>query len=122
GGTGFVFHDLNAGSLADTVGWAVSTWYDRPAHIDAMRRRAMRDDHSWDRAAREYVGLYLSAYARRRGHEFPGAAPDERPAERAPGVARARPATAERARRAPDGRARARGRPKRRLARRSRRG
>ena len=54
-GTGFVFDDLDPGSLADTIGWAVSTWYNRPAHIEAMRRRAMRDDHSWDRAAREYV-------------------------------------------------------------------
>jgi starch synthase len=78
GGTGFVFHDLDPQSLADTVGWAVSTWYDRPAHIDAMRRRAMRDDHSWDQAAREYVDLYLAAYARRRGHGFPGAVPARR--------------------------------------------
>ena len=79
-GTGFVFHDLNAGSLADTIGWAVSTWYDRPAHIEAMRRRAMTDDHSWERAAREYRELYRAAYARRRGHPFPEAAPDQRPA------------------------------------------
>ena len=41
GGTGFVFHDLDPDSLADTIGWAVSTWYNRPAHIEAMRRRAM---------------------------------------------------------------------------------
>ena len=86
GGTGFVFHDLNAGSLADTIGWAISTWYERPGHIEAMRRRAMREDHSWDRAASEYVDLYLTAYARRRGHAFPGTAPIERvvPAEEEP--------------------------------------
>jgi len=74
GGTGFVFHDLDPGSLADTVGWAVWTWYHRPAHIEAMRQRAMREDHSWDRAAREYSRLYHAAYARRRGHDFPAAA------------------------------------------------
>ena len=73
GGTGFVFHDLNPASLGDTIGWAVSTWYDRPEHIDPMRRRAMLEDHSWDRSAREYVELYLAAYARRRGQAFPGA-------------------------------------------------
>jgi len=78
GGTGFVFHDLNPGSLADTIGWAVSTWYDRPEHIDPMRRRAMLEDHSWDRSAREYVELYLAAYARRRGQAFPGAVAAER--------------------------------------------
>src|SRR5262249_31456504 len=72
-GTGFVFHDLRPDSLADTIGWAVSTWYDRPAHIALMRRRAMAQDHSWDRAAREYAQLYLTAYARRRGHAFPEA-------------------------------------------------
>jgi starch synthase len=93
GGTGFVFDDLDPGSLADTIGWAVSTWYDRPAHIEAMRRRAMQDDHSWDQAAREYVQLYLAAYARRRGHGFPAAASAEplAAAGRVPGEA-SRPA------------------------------
>ncbi len=70
GGTGFVFQDLTAGALADTIGWAVSTWYDRPAHVAAMRRRAMAQDFSWDRAARAYDRLYRDAYARRRGHAF----------------------------------------------------
>jgi starch synthase len=89
GGTGFVFHDLDPVSLADTIGWAVSTWYNRPAHIEAMRRRAMRDDHSWEQAAREYVQLYLAAYARRRGHAFPGtvAAQRHETAGRGPGEA-----------------------------------
>ena len=72
-GTGFVFHDLRPDSLADTIGWAVSTWYNRPTQIDAMRRRAMGEDHSWGRAAGEYTRLYLAAYARRRGHGFPEA-------------------------------------------------
>src|SRR4051812_43665967 len=70
GGTGFIFNDLRPDSLADTIGWATSTWYDRPEHIDAMRKRAMAQDFSWDRAAREYEVLYLDAYARRRGHAY----------------------------------------------------
>jgi starch synthase len=74
-GTGFVFRDLRADSLADTIGWAVSTWYDRPAHIEAMRLRAMAEDHSWNRAAQTYETLYLDAYARRRGHPFAPAVP-----------------------------------------------
>ena len=65
GGTGFAFHDLTPGSLADTIGWAVSTWYDRPAHIAGMRRRAMREDHSWDTSARAYVALYATALGQR---------------------------------------------------------
>ena len=76
-GTGVVFHYLRPNSLADTIGWAVSTWYERPAHIEQMRRRAMARDHSWDRSAREYLELYLAAYARRRGHAF-AAAPERR--------------------------------------------
>jgi starch synthase len=69
-GTGFVFHDLRPDSLADTIGWAVSTWYDRRGHVDAMRRRVMAEDHSWSQAAQVYENLYLAAYARRRGHPF----------------------------------------------------
>jgi starch synthase len=69
-GTGFVFHDLTPGAFADTVGWAVSTWYDRPAHIGLLRRQAMAQDFSWERAARAYEQLSLQAYARRRGHPF----------------------------------------------------
>jgi starch synthase len=77
-GTGFVFEELRPDSLADTIGWAVSTWYQRPAQIEQMRRRAMARDHSWDRSAHEYVALYLGAYASRRGHAFVGASGVER--------------------------------------------
>jgi len=70
GGTGFMFSDLSPNALANTIGWAVSTWYDRPQHIDGMRRRAMAQDFSWERAARDYRDLYLGAYERRRGHAF----------------------------------------------------
>jgi starch synthase len=72
GGTGFMFNDLRPESLANTIGWAVSTWFDRPAHIAAMRHRAMEQDFSWARAAEAYRALYLSAYQRRRGHAFTG--------------------------------------------------
>jgi starch synthase len=70
-GTGFIFWDLTAGALADTVGWALSTYFERPAHIEAMRKRAMQQDFSWDRAAAAYEGLYHEAYQIRRGHAFP---------------------------------------------------
>jgi len=70
GGTGFVLADLNAASLTDTIGWALATWYQRPAHIAAMRTRAMAQDFSWQRAAAAYRDLYHAAYERRRGHPF----------------------------------------------------
>jgi starch synthase len=70
GGTGFMFGDLTVDALSNTIGWALSTYYDRPKHVTAMRKRAMAQDFSWDRAAAEYERLYLEAYARRRKHPF----------------------------------------------------
>jgi starch synthase len=87
GGTGFMFDHLTPDAVASTVGWAVSTWYDRPHHVQAMRRRAMAQDFSWDRAAETYERLYLAAYQRRRGHPFPGRVGP--PAERGDGPGRA---------------------------------
>ena len=72
GGTGFMFNDLTIEAIANTVGWALSTYYDRPKHITAMRKRAMEQDFSWDRAAADYEKLYLEAYQRRRKHPFAG--------------------------------------------------
>jgi starch synthase len=72
GGTGFMFNDLTVDAIANTVGWALSTYYDRPKHITAMRKRAMSQDFSWDRAAADYERLYRDAYQRRRQHAFAG--------------------------------------------------
>jgi starch synthase len=72
-GTGFVFSDLSPSSLADTIGWAVSTWYDRPGHITRLRSTAMRQDFSWDHVADEYEQLYRDAWRRRRGDLASGA-------------------------------------------------
>jgi starch synthase len=72
GGTGFRFDDLTPESLGNTIGWALSTYFDRPRHVETMRRRAMGQDFSWDRAAGEYEALYREAYQRRRGQPFPG--------------------------------------------------
>ena len=69
-GTGFVFWDLNPDTIADTIGWALSTYFDRPQHIAQMQRKAMAQDFSWDRAAAAYEQLYLEAYQMRRGHPF----------------------------------------------------
>jgi starch synthase len=69
-GTGFVFNDLTPGALYNVIGWALSTWYDRPAHVARMREIAMTQDFSWDRSAAEYERVYHAAYHRRRGHPF----------------------------------------------------
>src|SRR5262249_11724325 len=66
-GTGFRFGGLTPSRLGDRIGWALSTWWDRPAHVATMRRRAMRQDFSWARAAGEYEALYRGAVSRRSG-------------------------------------------------------
>jgi starch synthase len=69
-GTGFRFDNLDPDSLANAIGWALSTFHDRPPHIATMRARAMAQDFSWARAAASYEQLYREAYERRRGHPF----------------------------------------------------
>jgi starch synthase len=71
-GTGFSFDDLNVEALGNTIGWALSTYYDRPEHFARLRATGMDKDFSWDRAAAEYEALYRRAYRTRRGEDFPG--------------------------------------------------
>ena len=67
-GTGFVFDDLTPKAIANSVGWAVWAWYNRPEDILAMRRRAMQQRFSWEKSAARYVELYQWAVDRRLGH------------------------------------------------------
>ncbi len=60
-GTGFVIDELNPRSLFDGIGWAQSTYFQRPGDIDRMRRLAMSQDFSWDRSAAEYEKAYWRA-------------------------------------------------------------
>ena len=57
-GTGFLFDDLTPETIYYTVGWAVSTWYDRPEHIVKMRREGMSRRFSWEESAHRYRELY----------------------------------------------------------------
>lgn len=68
-GTGFKFHDATPRALHDTVGWAVSTYYDRPAHLRTMRRAAMGRDFSWRSMADGYERLYGRAVEVKREHD-----------------------------------------------------
>jgi starch synthase len=66
-GTGFVFDDLTPQAIANSVGWAVWAWYNRPDDILGMRVRAMQKRFSWDASAARYVELYRGAIDRRLG-------------------------------------------------------
>jgi starch synthase len=60
-GTGYKFWEPSANAIYYTVGWAVSTYYDRPDHIQRMRKAAMEQDFSWKKSAQEYIYLYERA-------------------------------------------------------------
>jgi len=64
-GTGFSFDAPTPQALYDTVGWAVSTYYDRPQHITQMRECGMHEHFTWIDSALEYEKMYSRARARR---------------------------------------------------------
>lgn len=64
-GTGFKFLRPDGQSLYDTIGWAVSTWFDRPRHIQLLRRRAMAQHFGWEDSARRYAEVYRHARSNR---------------------------------------------------------
>ena len=56
-GTGVVFNDFDAPAFE----WALDTvldLYAQPAHWSRVMRNGMSQDFSWERAVREYVGVY----------------------------------------------------------------
>jgi starch synthase len=67
-GDGFKFFDLTPEAIANTVGWAVSTYYDRPQHMKLMIERAMRQRFLWSEAAVKYEQLYFWALEHKRGY------------------------------------------------------
>lgn len=56
-GTGFVFEDPTPEAFYGAVSRALSA-YRNPEGFAAVRRRAMRQDWSWDRAARRYQAIF----------------------------------------------------------------
>ena len=57
-GTGFSFKNYNAHEMLDTIRYSLKVYYDRRKQWDAMVKRAMKQDFSWNRSAREYEELY----------------------------------------------------------------
>lgn len=65
-GTGFRFFEPTPSAIYDTVGWAVSTYYDRPQHMARMIAAAMAEDYSWERSAKAYESAYARAIANKK--------------------------------------------------------
>jgi starch synthase len=68
--TGFVFHPYTPTALLEALNRALATFQNRRAWR-ALQRAGMKQDHSWDRSAREYVRIYERATGtvRRNGRE-----------------------------------------------------
>jgi starch synthase len=58
GGTGFVFEDATADALYYTIGWACSTYYDRPDEYAKLQQNGMLRDFTWGASATAYEDLY----------------------------------------------------------------
>jgi starch synthase len=69
GGTGFKFAEFSPDALYYTIGWAVSTWYDRPAHMKRLIVAAMQQDFSWDASARRYEEAYRAAIENKKKYD-----------------------------------------------------
>ena len=65
-GTGFKFWKPGADAIYYTVGWAVSTYFDRKHHMQKMIQAAMAEDFSCERSARHYLEAYKKAIANKR--------------------------------------------------------
>ncbi len=68
-GTGFKFWDISSRSLFYTVGWAISTYYDRKHHMTKLIKNAMQQDFSWNKSALEYVKLYEKAIENKQNYD-----------------------------------------------------
>ncbi|MFN8475011.1 MAG: glycogen synthase GlgA [Anaerolineae bacterium] len=64
-GTGFKFYDVSPNGIYYSVGWAVSTYFDRKPHIQRMIQTAMAQDFSWEQSAQQYVAMYEQALSNR---------------------------------------------------------
>lgn len=65
-GTGFKFTDATPLALANTIGWACSTYYDRPEAYAQLQRNGMAQDFSWGASADSYLDVYQWAMKARR--------------------------------------------------------
>ena len=67
-GTGYKYQDNHPQALTDTIGWAVSTFFDRREHHDRMMQNGMQQLFDWDNSAQKYVLAYAKARAIKRGY------------------------------------------------------
>jgi starch synthase len=59
GGTGIRFFQASAGDVLHAIGRALEL-YAAKTKFSKIRKAAMQQDHSWDKAAQQYIDLYTS--------------------------------------------------------------
>lgn len=71
-GTGFMFEEASHNALYYTIGWACSTWYDRPHHWQQLQKNAMKraETFDWSTSAKQYEQLYMWAVEQRTGVKY----------------------------------------------------
>ena len=57
-GNGFSFAAYNADDMLYTIRLAVSLYYENREAFIRLQKRAMEEDFSWNRSARQYLGIY----------------------------------------------------------------
>ena len=57
-GTGFLFKDATPDAFYDTIGWACSTYYDRPKEYQQLQKNGMSRNYAWDESAARYEAIY----------------------------------------------------------------
>ena len=60
-GTGFKFWGISSHAVYYTIGWAVSTYFDRPHHVLQMQQKGMKQRYSWEKSATHYLEAYRRA-------------------------------------------------------------
>ena len=68
-GTGFKFYDSNPSALYNTIGWAVSVYYDHRDRFIEMQKRCMKIDNSWEKSAKEYIKAYELAILNKNAYD-----------------------------------------------------
>ncbi|WP_300370489.1 glycogen synthase GlgA [Brachyspira sp.] len=68
-GSGFKFYDSNPSALYNTIGWAVSVYYDHRDRFTAMQKRGMKIDNSWEKSAKEYIKAYELAILNKNNYD-----------------------------------------------------
>jgi starch synthase len=65
-GTGFLFNEYRGEAMLSALRHALRT-FAVPADWKQLQRNGMKQDHSWERSARDYVKVYKGVIAARRG-------------------------------------------------------